>query len=64
MQACFDLAMDSYGGLTSADTVGDSKGDLLEISDADWEKANQMIMPVIRMAVGHLSCRRRAAAQS
>ncbi|MGB2067838.1 MAG: SDR family oxidoreductase, partial [Candidatus Puniceispirillaceae bacterium] len=53
LQACFDLAMDSYGQIDSLliHVGGPPKGDLLEISDADWEKANQMtVMPVIRMA--------------
>ena len=50
LQACFDLAMDSYGRIDSLliHVGGPPKGDLLEISDADWEKANQMtVMPVI-----------------
>ena len=53
LQACFDLAMDSYGRIDSLliHVGGPPKGDLLEISDADWEKANKMtVMPVIRMA--------------
>lgn len=53
LQACFDLAMDSYGQIDSLliHVGGPPKGDLLEIADADWERANQMtVMPVIRMA--------------
>ena len=45
--------MDSYERIDSLliHVGGPPKGDLLEISDADWEKANQMtVMPVIRMA--------------
>ena len=53
LQACFELAMDSFGQIDSLliHVGGPPKGDLLEISDADWERANQMtVMPVIRMA--------------
>jgi len=53
LQACFDLAMDSYGRVDSMliHVGGPPKGDLLEITDEQWEEAHQkVLLPVIRMA--------------
>jgi len=53
LQACFDLAMDSYGRVDSLliHVGGPPKGDLLEITDEQWEEAHQkVLLPVIRMA--------------
>jgi len=53
LQACFDLAMDSYGRVDSLliHVGGPPKGDLLEIPDEQWEEAHQkVLLPVIRMA--------------
>jgi len=53
LQACFDLAMDSYGRIDSLliHVGGPPKGDLLEITDEQWEEAHQkVLLPVIRMA--------------
>jgi len=53
LQACFDLAMDSYGRIDSLliHAGGPPKGDLLEIPDEQWEEAHQkVLLPVIRMA--------------
>jgi len=53
LQACFDLAMDSYGRIDSLliHVGGPPKGDLLEIPDEQWEEAHQkVLLPVIRMA--------------
>ena len=52
-QAIFDLAMDTYGRIDACliHVGGPPKGDLLDISEEDWDKANAMtIKPVIRMA--------------
>ncbi len=52
-QAVFDLAMDTYGRIDSAliHVGGPPKGDLLSISEEDWDKAHEMVLkPVIRMA--------------
>ncbi|MCY4209306.1 MAG: SDR family oxidoreductase [Roseovarius sp.] len=51
--AAFSLAMESYGRIDACliHVGGPPKGDLLEISDEDWDLANAMILkPVIRMA--------------
>jgi len=53
LQACFDLAMDSYACVDSLliHVGGPPKGDLLEITDEQWEEAHQkVLLPVIRMA--------------
>ncbi|TRW99229.1 SDR family oxidoreductase [Paracoccus sp. M683] len=53
LQAVFDLAMSSYGRIDAVliHVGGPPKGDLLEISDQDWQRANNMVLlPVIRMA--------------
>ena len=52
-QALFDDTMTAYGRIDSLliHVGGPPKGDLLDISDEDWVKANEMIlMPVIRMS--------------
>ena len=52
-QAAFDLAMDSYGRIDSMliHVGGPPKGDLLDISEDDWDKAHGMVLkPVIRLA--------------
>lgn len=52
-QAIFDLAISTYGRIDSAliHVGGPPKGDLLEISEEDWDRANDMIVkPVIRLA--------------
>ena len=52
-QKLFDLAMQEYGRIDGLlmHVGGPPKGDLLAISEEDWNKANNMIlMPVIRMA--------------
>ena len=52
-QALFDDTMTVYGRIDSLliHVGGPPKGDLLDISDEDWVKANEMIlMPVIRMS--------------
>jgi len=52
-QGIFDLAMQTYGRIDSIliHVGGPPKGDLLEISEDDWDKAMGMILkPVIRMA--------------
>ena len=52
-QALFDDTMAAYGRIDSLliHVGGPPKGDLLDISDEDWVKANEMIlMPVIRMS--------------
>ncbi|MFD1881736.1 SDR family oxidoreductase [Paracoccus pacificus] len=49
----FDLTTERYGRIDAVliHVGGPPKGDLLEIPDADWEKANAMvIMPVVRTA--------------
>jgi len=48
-----NLAMERYGRVDSLliHVGGPPKGDLLDISDDDWNKANEMVlMPVIRLA--------------
>ena len=52
-QAIFDLAMQEYGRVDACliHVGGLPKGDLLEIPDEDWDRANDMVIkPVIRMA--------------
>ncbi len=53
LQAIFDLTMETYGRIDAVliHVGGPPKGDLLEISEEDWDKANAMVLkPVIRMA--------------
>ena len=48
-----NLAMEQYGRVDSLliHVGGPPKGDLLDISDEDWNKANEMVlMPVIRLS--------------
>ena len=52
-QALFDATMEKYGRIDSLliHVGGPPKGDLLDISDEDWIKANEMVLlPVIRMS--------------
>ena len=52
-QAIFNLAMSYYGRVDAVliHVGGPPKGDLLEISEEDWDKASNMILkPVIRVA--------------
>jgi len=52
-QAIFDLAMDNYGRIDALliHVGGPPKGDLLEIPEEDWDRANEMVIkPVVRMA--------------
>ena len=52
-QALFDLAMETYGRIDALliHVGGPPKGDLLEISEEDWDRAHEMVLkPVIRMA--------------
>jgi NAD(P)-dependent dehydrogenase (short-subunit alcohol dehydrogenase family) len=52
-QALFDATMEKYGRIDSLliHVGGPPKGDLLDISDEDWTKANEMVLlPVIRMS--------------
>ncbi|WP_375691006.1 SDR family oxidoreductase [Pseudooceanicola sp. LIPI14-2-Ac024] len=52
-QALFDLAMETWGRIDAAliHVGGPPKGDLLDISEDDWDRANAMVIkPVIRMA--------------
>ena len=51
-QALFDATMEKYGRIDSLliHVGGPPKGDLLDIADEDWIKANEMVLlPVIRM---------------
>ncbi|KGJ05463.1 NAD(P)-dependent dehydrogenase, short-chain alcohol dehydrogenase family [Paracoccus halophilus] len=53
IRGIFDLTMESYGRIDAAmiHVGGPPKGDLLEIPDEDWDRANDMVLkPVIRMA--------------
>lgn len=53
IQGIFDLAMASYGRIDAVliHVGGPPKGDLLDIPDEDWDKANDMVIkPVVRMA--------------
>ena len=53
INAIFDLTMKNYHRIDAAliHVGGPPKGDLLEISEENWDKANEMIIkPVIRMA--------------
>ena len=53
LKSIIDFTMDKYGRIDSVlvHVGGPPKGDLLEIEDEDWDKANQMIIkPVIRIA--------------
>ncbi|WP_193369689.1 SDR family oxidoreductase [Pelagibius marinus] len=53
LQAIFNLTMETYGRIDAVliHVGGPPKGDLLEISEEDWDKANAMVLkPVIRMA--------------
>ncbi|MDE3026887.1 MAG: SDR family oxidoreductase [Paracoccaceae bacterium] len=52
-QALFDLAMKTWGRVDAVliHVGGPPKGDLLEISEEDWDRANDMLLkPVIRLA--------------
>ena len=52
-KAAFDLAMEHYGRIDAMliHVGGPPKGDLLEISEQDWDRANEMVLkPVIRLA--------------
>jgi NAD(P)-dependent dehydrogenase (short-subunit alcohol dehydrogenase family) len=52
-KAIFDLTMERYGRIDAVliHVGGPPKGDLLEISEEDWDRANDMVLkPVIRMA--------------
>ncbi len=52
-QAVFDLAMSTYGRIDACliHVGGPPKGDLLDISEEDWDRANEMVIkPVVRMA--------------
>ena len=53
LKSMIDFTMEKYGRIDSVlvHVGGPPKGDLLEIEDEDWDKANQMIIkPVIRIA--------------
>ena len=53
LKSIIDFTMEKYGRIDSVlvHVGGPPKGDLLEIGDEDWDKANQMIIkPVIRIA--------------
>ena len=52
-KAVFDLAINTYGRIDACliHVAGPPKGDLLEISEDDWDRAGEMVLkPVIRMA--------------
>lgn len=52
-QAVFDLAMTTYGRIDACliHVGGPPKGDLLDIAEEDWDRANEMVIkPVLRMA--------------
>lgn len=52
-EAIFDLAMETYGRIDACliHVGGPPKGDLLDIPEEDWDRANDMVLkPVIRMA--------------
>ena len=53
LKSIIDFTMEKYGRIDSVlvHVGGPPKGDLMEIEDEDWDKANQMIIkPVIRIA--------------
>ena len=53
LNSIFDLTMAKYGRIDSVliHVSGPPKGDLLDIPEEDWDKANDMVLkPVIRMA--------------
>lgn len=53
LKSIIDFTMEKYGRIDAVlvHVGGPPKGDLLEIEDEDWDKANQMIIkPVIRIA--------------
>ncbi|MFC0201826.1 SDR family oxidoreductase [Paracoccus rhizosphaerae] len=53
IRAAFDLALHTYGRIDAVliHVGGPPKGDLLEIPDEEWDRANDMVLkPVIRMA--------------
>lgn len=53
IKGIFDLTMETYGRVDAVliHVGGPPKGDLLEIPEEDWDKANAMVIkPVIRMA--------------
>lgn len=53
VQGVFDLTMETYGRVDAVliHVGGPPKGDLLEISEEDWDRANAMVIkPVIRTA--------------
>ena len=53
LKSIIDFTMEKYGRIDSVlvHVGGPPKGDLLEIEDEDWDKANQMIIkPVVRIA--------------
>lgn len=52
-QAVFDLAMETYGRIDACliHVGGPPKGELLDLTEEDWDRANEMVLkPVIRMA--------------
>jgi len=52
-RAIFDFAMETYGRIDACliHVGGPPKGDLLDIPDADWDRAHEMVLkPVLRMA--------------